>query len=106
MQADLERLTQAQAAWLLGMPARSLRDQATVPRAGDGTYDAAKLLAWARNRATATDISPADLDKLQILADWCWPSSDLGFARNRRLPGPTSRQARHGRLAAAVRCDL
>ncbi len=42
----MRHLTQAATAWLLGVPARSLRDHAEIPREDDRTYDASKVVAW------------------------------------------------------------
>lgn len=55
--ANLERLTQAQAAWLVGRPAVWLRDNAHLGgRNGDGTYNARELV-----RALAGDFRAAEL---------------------------------------------
>ena len=42
--AELQRLKQASAAWLLGVNARTLRDRSDLQRAEDGTYDARELI--------------------------------------------------------------
>lgn len=42
----LGALNQQQAASLLGVTARSLRDWADAPRNGDGTYDGPQLVGW------------------------------------------------------------
>jgi phage terminase Nu1 subunit (DNA packaging protein) len=44
--APLRRLNQQQAAYILGVTSRSLRDWPDAPRNDDGTYDAAPLVAW------------------------------------------------------------
>lgn len=55
---DLQRLTQAQAAWLIGRPTSWLRDRADLLlRNPDGTYNARDLV-----RAFGSDVPPADLD--------------------------------------------
>ncbi|MEN9317321.1 MAG: Phage packaging protein Nu1 [Pseudomonadota bacterium] len=43
---ELGALNQQQAAALLGVTARSLRDWADAPRNGDGTYDGPMLVQW------------------------------------------------------------
>lgn len=54
---NLERLTQAQAAWLVGRPANWLRDNAHIEgRAADGTYNGKDLV-----RALSGDFRAADL---------------------------------------------
>ena len=45
-EAELEKLNQQQAAFVLGVTARSLRDWPDAPRAADGTYNAQKLVEW------------------------------------------------------------
>ena len=44
--AALRRLNQQQAAYILGVTSRSLRDWPDAPRNDDGTYDAAPLVVW------------------------------------------------------------
>jgi phage terminase Nu1 subunit (DNA packaging protein) len=54
---ELARLNQQQAAYLLGVTSRTLRDWADAPRNRDGTYDARDLVKWyaTRNTLAATD---------------------------------------------------
>ena len=53
--ADLARVNQQQAAYLLGVTARSLRDWPEAPRNGDGTYDAQALVRWFVQRNAAAN---------------------------------------------------
>ena len=55
MPVDLENLTQAQASWLLGISARSLRDQVTCPRNANQKYNGRALIGWVREQAADSD---------------------------------------------------
>jgi len=55
----MRRLSQAAAAWLAGMNARTLRDAADCPRNADGTYSGQELVRWRLSRcAAAPDDDP------------------------------------------------
>lgn len=82
---DLNRLTQSQAAWLIGRPASWLRDKSHLARRNtDGTYDGRELF-----RALASTIAPAelpddDLEGVLYLAEvfaGCCEGSRLGAIR-------------------------
>lgn len=50
-EVNLSRLNQQQAANLLGVTSRTLRDWADAPRNGDGSYDGPQLVRWFVERA-------------------------------------------------------
>jgi phage terminase Nu1 subunit (DNA packaging protein) len=52
---ELTQLNQQQAAWILGVTSRSLRDWADAPRNPDGTYNAQTLVQWFVNRSGSGD---------------------------------------------------
>lgn len=53
---NMATLNQQQAAYLLGVTSRSLRDWSDVPRNPDGTYDGAAVVAWwARRNCSESD---------------------------------------------------
>jgi phage terminase Nu1 subunit (DNA packaging protein) len=51
----LERLNQQQAAYLLGVTSRSLRDWSDVPRNEDGTYNGRDLVQWFAGRQSQSN---------------------------------------------------
>ncbi len=53
----LQSVNQAAAGWLLGIDARRLRERSDIPRAGDGTYNARELLAWAKRNPSPRDLA-------------------------------------------------
>jgi phage terminase Nu1 subunit (DNA packaging protein) len=67
--ADLKRLTQQEAAWLIGVTPRALRDM-DAPRAADGSYCGATLVKWRfqktfssqRERLHSAQAEKAELD--------------------------------------------
>lgn len=68
--AEMQRLKQESAAWLLDYSSsRVLREAATAPRNSDGTYDAQALLVWAkdRNRGTTSRPELPDVEHEQLL---------------------------------------
>ena len=68
--SDLKRLTQNEAAGLLGTNARSLRDDGTIPRNADGSYSAADLVAWSRGRTRPVQsLADGDYESLLKVAD-------------------------------------
>lgn len=73
----LRKLDQASAAWLLGTSARSLRDWADAPRNGDGSYDAAALVAWSRMRTPAQPLDDGDVERLLQAADCMLPENGV-----------------------------
>jgi hypothetical protein len=60
--AILGGLSQAAAAWLVGLSCRSLRDNPGVPRAAGGSYDGQALVKWAVARADASARQARDVD--------------------------------------------
>ncbi len=66
---DLARLTQQEAAWLIGITPRALRDM-DAPRAVDGSYDGRTLIKWRyrkdftsqRERLHSAQAEKAELD--------------------------------------------
>jgi hypothetical protein len=75
--SDLESIPQSAAAWLLGKSSRMLRDYSDLPRNADGTYNAQRLVEWARSRSRpAADLADADLERLATLAELLWLPSD------------------------------
>ncbi|MEM9366378.1 MAG: hypothetical protein AAGD07_10300 [Planctomycetota bacterium] len=79
--SSLQKLKQADAARLMGVSARTLRDMGEVPRNEDGTYDAIELMAWARGRATLpSDIPPGDLERVLLVSDRVWLNCDSMLA--------------------------
>ena len=68
--SDLLKLSQREAAALLGMNARSLRDDGSIPRNQDGSYSGPELVKWARGRTESAKLLPdADYEKLLLIAD-------------------------------------
>lgn len=51
----LDRLNQQQAAYLLGVTSRSLRDWSDVPRNEDGTYNGRNLVQWFAGRQSQSN---------------------------------------------------
>ncbi len=51
----LEKLNQQQAAFILNVTSRSLRDWTDAPRNSDGTYHAQKLVEWYVGRLNQTE---------------------------------------------------
>jgi phage terminase Nu1 subunit (DNA packaging protein) len=54
-EVELEKLNQQQAAFLLGVTARSLRDWTDAPRSADGLYNGQKLVQWYVARVNQTE---------------------------------------------------
>lgn len=52
---ELGALNQQQAAWLLGVTSRTLRDWPDAPRRADGLYDGRTLVAWAIARSGGSE---------------------------------------------------
>jgi len=52
---ELGALNQQQAAWLLGVTSRTLRDWPDAPRCADGSYDGRALVAWAVARSGGSE---------------------------------------------------
>lgn len=68
--ADLERLTQSQASWLVGRPSVWLRDNAHLGgRNGDGSYHAAELVRAIRSDFTAAELPDDQLEFIRQLAE-------------------------------------
>lgn len=65
----MQKLSQAAAAWLIGVSARSLRDEATCPRNACGSYDAAKVAAWAASRCPRPKLDDDDAEKLSLIVE-------------------------------------
>lgn len=54
---ELKHLRQGAAAYLIGKHGRTLREHSDAPRAGDGTYDAHRLLLWMMQSADGVDFT-------------------------------------------------
>jgi transcriptional regulator with XRE-family HTH domain len=68
--SDLLKLSQREAAAMLGMNARSLRDDGSIPRNQDGSYSGPELVKWARGRTESAKLLPdVDYEKLLLIAD-------------------------------------
>ncbi|MAT68935.1 MAG: hypothetical protein CMJ58_05370 [Planctomycetaceae bacterium] len=79
---DLERLTQQQAAWLIGRPASWLRDNSHLDvRNGDGTYHGRRLLAAVQGEYRPAELPDADLEPVrQILDEWLYETSRVAVS--------------------------
>ena len=55
--AEIDNLSQQEAALLLGFTARTLRDWPDAPRNTDGSYNAWNLVPWAMKRADGLDLN-------------------------------------------------
>lgn len=62
--AEMGRLTQQAAAWLTRTGARKLRDDFSVPREADGSYNAQRLVQWALDKLPSLDLSDEDLEQM------------------------------------------
>lgn len=100
--ADLANLSQAEAAQLLGISARTLRDRADVPRNGPrGGYVAAELMAFERGSIDRVELLPVELELVLRCAEWLglqWEAG--GFLR--MAAGPRRRAGDAG-LAEVLR---
>jgi len=67
---DMERLSQAQASWLISKPAVWLRDNSHLDgRSPDGSYNAKQLVRAVRSDFTSTELPDGDLEPVLQLAE-------------------------------------
>lgn len=65
----MKSLGQAPAAWLIGMSARSLRDNPDAPRDDAGRYNAQELVEWATKRLPRPELTESEQEQLMLVAD-------------------------------------
>ncbi|MFH1268665.1 MAG: hypothetical protein ABIK89_23310 [Planctomycetota bacterium] len=63
----LQGLSQAAAAWLVGLAPRTFRDHLDAPRDTDGTYNAAELLKWACNRMPRPELTDSEYERALVI---------------------------------------
>ena len=75
--AQLKKLKQEAAAFLLGVTSRSLRDKGTVGRNPDGSYDARELIKVAAHSVGQPTLAPDQLELLLRLEDTFCPDGGM-----------------------------
>ncbi len=76
--AELSKLSQQAAAWLIGCTARALRDWPDAPRNPDGTYNGRELVAWNRDKLERPELTDDEYEKLLLIQEYAyeqWESS-------------------------------
>jgi hypothetical protein len=72
--AILGALNQQAAAFLVGLTARSIRDDPRIPRAKAGTYDGPALVAWAARRVAPVKMTELETERSLNLSDLLFDS--------------------------------
>lgn len=90
--AEMGRLTQQSAAWLTKTSPRQLRDDYTVPREADGSYNAQNLVGWVAENTPRLEITDAELE--QVLR--CLETRESDWAVSRIVEILQTLREKHG----------